>query len=65
MANLATLECSECGHSEHPLRHTYRSSCGGPVAWQGGTLRCQDCGTTIYQFRCDECGSVLGKSDVA
>jgi hypothetical protein len=64
MPGTATLVCPHCDHSESPLRHTYRSSCGGVVAWQGGTLRCLDCGTTIFQFRCDNCGRILGKGDV-
>ena len=65
MAGKATLECPDCDHSEYPLRHTYKSNCGGVICWQGGTLRCEDCGMTISQFRCDECGSILGKRDVS
>jgi hypothetical protein len=64
MASRATLNCPHCDHSESPLRHTFRSSCGGVIAWEGGSLCCQDCGMDIFQFRCDECGAVLGKRDV-
>lgn len=65
MARQATLECSECGATESPLRHTYQSSCGGIVSWQGGSLRCEECGMRIYLFRCDECGERLGERDVS
>lgn len=65
MGNVATLNCSECGETESPLRHTYQSSCGGEVAWQGGTLRCTDCGDRIYKFRCDDCGTILDEDDVS
>jgi predicted nucleic acid-binding Zn ribbon protein len=61
----ATLECSNCGHEESPLRHYYQSNCGGAVAWQGGTLRCQKCGMRIYLFRCDKCGQRLGERNVS
>lgn len=61
----ATLECPECGHEESPLRHTYESSCGGAVDWQGGKLRCQRCGMEIYKFRCDSCGRRLSDDDVS
>lgn len=61
----ATLECSNCGHTESPLRHTYQSNCGGAIARQGGTLRCQRCDMRIFMFRCDRCGERLGQGDVS
>jgi hypothetical protein len=61
----ATLECPHCGHEESPLRHTYQSRCGGTIAWQGGTLRCQRCDMRIYLFGCDNCGRRLGESNVS
>ena len=61
----ATLECSSCGHTESPLRHTYQSNCGGMVAWERGTLRCQRCDMHIYIFRCDDCGERLGQRNVS
>jgi hypothetical protein len=64
MDSRATLRCPQCDHSEAPLRHTYRSDCGGLVAWEGGALRCRDCETSIFSFRCDECGTLLDKRDV-
>ncbi|HLM69516.1 MAG TPA: hypothetical protein VK358_18385 [Longimicrobium sp.] len=61
----ATLECSNCGHTESPLRHTFLSSCGGTIGWQRGTLRCQKCDMRIYMFRCDRCGERLDDDDVS
>jgi predicted RNA-binding Zn-ribbon protein involved in translation (DUF1610 family) len=65
MSGRATLECPHCGHTEYPLRHDYKSNCGGPVSWQYGTLKCEDCGTRIILFRCDKCRRELHRSDVS
>ena len=65
MANLATLKCPTYKHTEHPMRHTCKSNCDGAVAWEWGTLRCQDCRTKIILFRCDRCGRALDRDDVS
>mgnify|MGYP001611258156 CR=1 FL=1 len=52
----ARFDCPECGEVEDPLLHTVNSTCGGRVAWVNGALRCEECGHSIYHFRCSTCG---------
>lgn len=58
MARPAILNCPRCEDTEDPLRHTYNSRCGGVIYWHNGTLQCE-CGTRIYEVRCDTCRSSL------
>jgi ribosomal protein S27AE len=64
MARSASLECPDCGETEHPLRHTFGSRCGGVIYWHNGRLQCGDCGERISRVRCDECGSTFGPGAV-
>lgn len=61
----ATFTCPSCGDVQSPMLHTVHSSCGGKIYWKGSYLVCEDDDTTIYSFKCDECGATPSKNECA